>query len=263
MSRGMIWLRALTNSIPNLPQSVLAADSTLGEELVRYLVVVPNLNAKFPRSRNGEVGLEEGWMLAKYIQQAIAEDRTSTKRPIVAIVDVPSQAFGRREEVLGIHLACAAASDAYTAARLQGHPVVALIVGHALSGGFLAHGYQANQILAINDPEVTVHAMGKVAAARVTRRSVDELDRLGETILPLAYDIASYSRLGVLQKLIDGINADNPTKSDIERIKRELMDAIAAARSGPKDLSNRLAGTDARQNRAASIKVRELLKKAW
>src|SRR3546814_10467080 len=53
----------------------------------------------FPRARNGEVGLLEGWGLAKAVDDAIDADRdASSKRALIAIVDVPSQAYGRREE---------------------------------------------------------------------------------------------------------------------------------------------------------------------
>src|SRR6202042_1978829 len=106
---------------------------------------------------------------AKHLREAIELDSQAEKRAIIAIVDVPSQAYGRREEQFGIFLAAAAATDAYVCARLAGHPVVSLIVGHAFSGGFLTHGEQANRLLAFNDPGVVVHAMAKNAAARVTR----------------------------------------------------------------------------------------------
>ena len=69
-------------------------------------------------------------------------------------------------------------------------PVIALIVGKAMSGAFLAHGYQANRIIALNDAGVMVHAMGKAAAARVTMRSVEDLERLAADVPPMAYDIA-------------------------------------------------------------------------
>jgi malonate decarboxylase gamma subunit len=39
--------------------------------------------------------------------------------------------------------------------------VIALLVGKAMSGAFLAHGYQANRLIALRDPGVMVHAMGK------------------------------------------------------------------------------------------------------
>jgi len=85
------------------------------------------------------VGIDEGWALALHVRHAIAADHDGARRPIIAVVDVSSQAYGRREELLGIHLACAAAADAYASARLAGHPVIALLVGKAMSGAFLAH----------------------------------------------------------------------------------------------------------------------------
>ena len=72
-----------------------------------------------------------------------------------------------------------------------------------MSGAFLAHGYQANRIIALNDAGVMVHAMGKAAAARVTLRSVEDLERLAADVPPMAYDIASYATLGLLWKLLD------------------------------------------------------------
>jgi malonate decarboxylase gamma subunit len=113
------------------------------------------------------------------------EPGTVSSGSIIAIVDVQSQAYGRIEALLGINLALAAAVDAYATARLAGHPVVALIVGTALSGGLLAHGDQAHRLLALNDPKVVIHAMRKLSAARITLRTVEELDALGETVIPM------------------------------------------------------------------------------
>src|SRR6202042_1934518 len=124
---------------------------------------------------------------AKHLREAIELDSQAEKRAIVAIVDVPSQAYGRREELLGIFLAAAAATDAYVSARLAGHPVISLVVGHAISGGFLTHGAQANRLLAFHDPGVMIHAMAKRAAALVTRRTVEELDELAAKVVPLSY----------------------------------------------------------------------------
>jgi biotin-independent malonate decarboxylase gamma subunit len=235
----------------------------LQNERVRYLAVGPDPDNRFPRARHGEVGIDEGWTLAKYIREAIESDHDDDRRAIVAIVDIPSQAYGRNEELLGIHLACAAAADAYASARLAGHPVVALIVGHALSGGFLAHGYQANRILALDDPGVTVHAMAKEAAARVTRRSVAELDELAAKVLPLSYDIRAFARLGLIHKLIEGVNAEAPVAQDVRYVQDELLAAIAEARAGALDLSNRLTSVAARSSRAASITVRERMALVW
>jgi hypothetical protein len=70
------------------------------------------------------MGIEEGWAIAHYVREAMEEDRNGDPRAIVAIVDVPSQAYGYREELLGIHQALAAAVDAYASARLAGHPAI-------------------------------------------------------------------------------------------------------------------------------------------
>ena len=264
--RGRIWFDALTGgaaaTLSGL-RSVRVADAALGGETARFIAVVPDAQNRFPRARAGEVGLDEGWALAHHVRAAITEDVDSTRRPIIAIVDVSSQAYGRLEELLGIHLACAAAADAYASARLAGHPVIALLVGKAMSGAFLAHGYQANRILALDSPEVMVHAMGKQAAARVTRSSVETMEKLGERIAPVAYDIRSYAKLGLLHKLIEGIDADAPGRVDVDRVRSELVGAITDARAGASDLSCRLASPAAHKTRAASIEVRRRLAEQW
>ncbi|WP_020181103.1 biotin-independent malonate decarboxylase subunit gamma [Methylopila sp. M107] len=261
--RGRTWFEALRGDAGLLeggPASVLAADAEIGGETVRLIAIVPDADNRFRRAREGEVGLDEGWAVAARVREVMAE---AEKRPILAIVDVPSQAYGRMEELLGIHLACAAAADAYASARLDGHPVVSLVVGQALSGGFLAHGYQANRVLAFDDPKVSIHAMGKSAAARVTKRTVEELERLGEKILPLAYDVRSFAKLGLVHELIGGVDVDAPTDEQIEQVRGRVASAIEDAKTGPNDLSSRRSNPDARENRAASILVREKLAAQW
>lgn len=266
-SRGRIWLSALAGPGTAVAgtSTVLAADAPLGGGTARFIAVVPDPANRFPRARHGEVGLDEGWGLTASVREVIEADRDEVhRRPIVALVDVTSQAYGRQEEMLGVHLACAAAADAYASARLAGHPVVALLVGKAMSGAFLAHGYQANRILALADDGVLVHAMGREAAARVTRRTVAELDRLGEQIPPMAYGIRSYAGLGLLHRLIEGVSADAPGAADVERVRGELAAAVADIRaSGNRDLSCRLASPDAQRTRAASIEVRRRLAEQW
>ena len=266
LSRGRTWFQAMAGSESTAKgglESVLAADTRAGGELVRLLAIVPHPQNHFPRARHGELGLEEGWALAAHVREAVAADAASEKRPIVAIVDVQSQAYGRLEALLGIHLSLAAAVDAYAAARMAGHPVVALIVGAALSGGLLAHGAQAHRVLALDDPGVVIHAMRKESAARVTRRTVEELDELGKTVLPMAYDVRQYAKLGLLHELIVGINADAPSPSQIAHVKVRVALAIADIRKQPGDLTNRLNNPEAKVHRAASIEVRRRLAEQW
>jgi biotin-independent malonate decarboxylase beta subunit/biotin-independent malonate decarboxylase gamma subunit len=256
-SRGRVWLSALADAEPvAVIPSVLRADT----DDATYLAVVPDPQNPFHRARNGEVGLTESWALAAAIDDVIA---SNTKRAIVAVVDLPSQAYGRIEEMAGLHHAIATAVDAYHRARNAGHPTVAIVVGHALSGGFLAHGLQAQQILALDDPGVEIHAMHKAAAARITLRTVDELDELAKTVVPLSYNVRDWAQLGLCDGLLEVSDADHPTPDDINAARSAVDVAIATARSGPRDLSNRLDSPGALTNRKASRAIRDVMTAQW
>lgn len=202
----------------------------------------------------------EGWNVAKAVQQVVAQDRDNeVKTPIVAVIDVPSQAYGRREEGYGIHLALAAAANAYAQARNAGHPIIGLIVGKAMSGGFLAHGYQASRLISLNDEGCMVHAMGKASAARITLRSVEQLEALAATIPPMAYDIQNYSTLGLLWKIVDIEQAEAPTNGDVTTIQQTLVDALNDIKANGNDLSLRFQG----ENRKATLSIRQQMEQAW
>lgn len=264
--RGAVWFKALTGQSAQLsggPASVLAADAPLGNDTARFLCVVPNPEGRFPCARHGEVGLEEAYTLATRVREVIHEDNNTIKRPIIAIVDVKSQAYGRREETAGIFLAAAAAADAYGSARLAGHPIITLVVGHAFSGAFLTHGYQANRLLAFDDDGVMIHAMHKAAAARITRRSVESLEALGKTIAPLSYHIRDYAKLGLLHKLLHVENPEDPPQQEIQAVQKELITAIVDTRNSPVDLRSRMTSPGALDMRKTSIQVRNLLETQW
>lgn len=264
VSRGATWFDTLTGHaahVPGYPAALRVADGVLGAQPARYLAVVPDPANPYPRVRHGEVGLVEGWLLAQAVMQAVEADRNALhKRAIVAVVDVASQAYGRREEALGIHQALAGAAGAYAHARQQGHPVIALLVGKAMSGAFLAHGYQANRLIALDDAGVLVHAMGKAAAARITQRNVEEMEKIAATVPPMAYDVGSYATLGLLWRKIPVTDADAPAAADVAAVQEVLQAALTdiAADAAP-DLATRLGG----ENRQLSSRVRALLNAQW
>lgn len=260
--RGRVWFDLLADNMmvhEGAVPSVMIANGNLAERPCSLILVQPDKNNLYPRAINGEVGLLEGWALADAIHNIVSKDAGSEqKSAIIAIVDVPSQAYGRREEALGIHQALAAAVSAYAQARQAGHPVIALLAGKAMSGAFLAHGYQANAILALNNDGVMVHAMGKAAAARITMRSEEELDQLAKTIPPMAYDLKSFATLGLIEQFIDVSSADAPSSKDIELVQTLLADAVDNLK-GDTQITKRLQG----ENRGASRRVRELLRSQW
>lgn len=265
-TRGLNWFNALTAEssfkiVPDFPASLRVADGELNGYPVRVIAVVADANNQFPRAQQGEVGLLEGWSLAKAVDQVIQADQAqSQKRAILCVVDVPSQAYGRREEVLGIHQALGAAADRYITARLAGHPVISLLVGKAMSGAFLAHGYQGNRLIALDDEGVMVHAMGKESAARVTLRSVEELEQLASKVAPMAYDIHNYHSLGLLAEILQVQNIVHPQTEDVQLIQQHVSAALQdILHSQDRSLSSRFHG----ENRQASQKVRALLREQW
>ena len=185
------------------------------------------------------------------------------RRALLAIVDVPGQAFGFHEEALGIHLSLAAAVDAYIAARKLGHPIVALIVGKAISGAFLAHGLQASEILALDDEGIEIHVMSEASVARVTRRSPKEVSELARIVPSTARDVRSFAGLGGVDRRIKVHNPDLPDAQSVESVRREIVEAIQRVRQIPKEPWARVDLHSADAAREMSRRVRQEIEAEW
>jgi biotin-independent malonate decarboxylase gamma subunit len=243
---------------------VRVAETRVGTDRAALIAVVPNPAARFPRARNGEMGLEEGWGFAAAIDAIATADTTAPRRrAIVIVVDVPSQAYGYSEELVGIHQSLAAATNAVAAARLAGHPVIALVVGKAVSGAFLAIGLQANRILLLDHDGIVVQVMSKLSAARITRRSVAELDAIAQFAPATAYDGASFAQLGAVHAVVPVDHPAAPSPFDVRHIVDALDEATADIRAHGPGLASRLDSASARTQRAASQLVRERVASAW
>jgi malonate decarboxylase gamma subunit len=137
--------------------------------------------------------------------------------------------------------------------------VLGLIVGKAMSGGFLAHGYQASRLIALDDEQCSVHAMGKASAAKVTLRTVEQLESLAAEHPPMAYDINNYNTLGLLWKLVSVENAQQPSNQDIDHIRSLFSAALEDIQVNGNGWSHRLKG----ENRQATRHIREQMQQAW
>jgi malonate decarboxylase beta subunit len=264
-SRGLTWLKELSDSSFSHAletPSVLTANIQLPgiQEHAFAISIVPDADSKLPRAAHGELGLEQGWALAACIEQFVVEcNGSGTKRPIIAIIDTPGQAFGRIEEERCISAAAASAVDAYARARRAGHPVLTLVVGRAVSGSFLAHGLQSDHIFALDDQDVSMYAMSAQSIARVTRRTIDEVQFIAAASMPRSFKISDAHLLGVIDTLIPGINAENPMPEDIEQVKCCLADALSAYRNGSSTRSS-LAENPYRQS---TKKVQDAMRLQW
>jgi malonate decarboxylase beta subunit len=264
-SRGLRWFNALLENHNWIAarKSVLAEDVQWDQERVRVISVVPNPDGRFPQARQGQVGLEEGWGIAQVIWEAIKDDEGKTRRALLAIVDVPGQAFGFHEEALGIHLSLAAAVDAYIAARELGHPIVALIVGKAISGAFLAHGLQAGEIVALDDGGIEIHVMSESSVARVTRRSPEQVSELARIAPSTARDVRSFAELGGVDRLLRVNNPDLPDAQSVQSVRKEILEAIQQLRAASKEPRTRLHLQSANITRTMSRRVRQNIEAEW
>ena len=95
-SRGAVWLKALdpeAKLLGELIPSVAAADGEIDGRAVRFMAVLLDPKNRYPRARNGEVGLLEGWAVAKSVLDFVqAESSQEEKTPLVLVIDVASQA---------------------------------------------------------------------------------------------------------------------------------------------------------------------------
>ena len=84
MNRALNWLPGLAGgqALPGYPASLRVIDGELDNRLARFIAVVPDAGNPFPRARSGEVGLLEGWGLAKAVSEAVEADRQGQKRAI-------------------------------------------------------------------------------------------------------------------------------------------------------------------------------------
>ncbi|WP_423790118.1 biotin-independent malonate decarboxylase subunit gamma [Ligilactobacillus saerimneri] len=113
--------------------------------------------------------------------------------------------------------------------RQAGHPVISFIPGDAVSGGFLAHGLQSNRMIALADESITIQAMSKASAARITQRTIAELEEATKHVPAMAYDIFNYQKLGALYKLVEGIASNDPSPANVAQIEKLIDEAITSA----------------------------------
>ena len=133
-----------------------------------------------------------------------------------------------------------------------------------MSGAFLAHGYQANRIVALDAPGTMRprDGQGSRRARHAPQRRRTRRARRNHRA-DVVHDERRSRSSGCCTKLIEGVDADAPAAADIERVKASLAAAVEDARNGPRDLSIRLASADAKRTRAASIEVRRRMREQW
>jgi len=166
-------------------------------------------NPKFPVVYAGIIGLEEGYKMALAVYHSIKVDKEkplAEKRPLVLIVDTPGNGAGKQEEIFGMNKSTGAYQMALAEARKAGHPIVAIVVGRAISGGFLCHGLQADHVLSLGPKFNTmIHVMPITSIARITKLDIEWLQELAENNPVFAAGPDYFYKLGGVEELIDSI----------------------------------------------------------
>lgn len=183
-------------------------------------------NERFPVVYAGIIGLEEGYKMASAVYASLEADKDKPlkdKRPLVLIVDTPGNGPGKQEEIFGMNKSTGTYQLALAEARKAGHPIIAVVVGRAISGAFLCHGLQADHILSMSpDFGTMIHVMPVSSVARITKLNLDYLTDLSKSNPVFAAGPQFFEKLGGVEEIITSINNIRPTV--IEHIKqvREL-----------------------------------------
>ena len=212
------------------PGAVVGTGILNGEEAVVLAIDAQAVNERFPVVYFGVIGLEEAYKMALggyAVMEADKEKKPSMKRPIVLIVDTPGNAPGKVEEIIGMNKATGAYQLALAEARLAGHPVIALVIGRAISGAFLCHGLQADRILAMT-PEfgTMIHVMPISSISRITKLDVERLTELSRTNPVFAAGADFFYQLGGVDELVDSM------EKIPEAIRHQISDVRRAKEAG-------------------------------
>ena len=139
--------------------------------------------------------------IAETILQAVRADAASgtPPRPILFIADTQGQALSRHEELLGLNGYFAHVVRCVDLARRQGHRLLTVISGEAVSGGFLAYGMMADRICAL--PNSQVRVMDLRAMSRVTKIGLERLEELAQQSPVFAPGAENYWHMGGIHEL--------------------------------------------------------------
>ena len=84
-------------------------------------------------------------------------------------------------------------------------------------------------MIALADESITIQAMSKASAARITQRTIAELEEATKHVQAMAYDIFNYQKLGALYKLVEGIASNDPSPANVAQIEKLIDEAITSA----------------------------------
>jgi malonate decarboxylase gamma subunit len=192
------------------PGAVTGTAKLKGREVTVIANDAAAINPRFNVVYAGVIGMEEAYKMAIAVYKTIEADSekpAAQKRALVLIVDSPGNGPGKYEEITGMNKATGAYQLALIEARQKGHPVIAMIIGRAISGAFLCHGLQADHILALSGKFNTmIHVMPISSIARITKMDIESLNELSNSNPVFASGAGYFYRLGGVEEVLESID---------------------------------------------------------
>lgn len=146
---------------------------------------------------------EVGGDLALRMARAVLDTvRDHPGRPILFLLDTQGQRLRRRDEMLGLNGYMAHLAKCVEIARHRGHPVLSLVYGQAVSGGYLTTGMMADACYALADAEIKV--MNLPAMARITKIPLERLEELAGQSPVFSPGVDNYFRMGHVLEVWSG-----------------------------------------------------------
>lgn len=187
------------------PGSVVGSAKLQGKDITVIANDAMAFNERFPVVFGGIIGLEEAYKMALAVYDTMAMDKEKDKahkRAIILIVDTPGNGPGKLEELAGMNKATGAYQLALAEARKVGHPIIAMVIGRAISGAFLCHGLQADHILALSkDWGTMIHVMPLTSISRITKMDIEKLEALSHSNPVFAAGVDFFYQLGGVQEI--------------------------------------------------------------
>lgn len=192
---------------PELGPGAVVGTVAIGGQLATIIANdAEEYNPRFPVVFAGVIGLEEGYKMAIAVYKTIEVDKEkplAQKRALLLIVDTPGNGPGKIEEIMGMNKSTGAYQLALAEARKAGHPVVAVVIGRAISGAFLCHGLQADHILSLSKEFGTmIHVMPLTSISRITKLDIELLEELSAKNPVFAAGVDFFYRLGGVNEVV-------------------------------------------------------------
>jgi malonate decarboxylase gamma subunit len=175
------------------------------------------------------LGIREAVTLSGKLLEIVAQH---PKRPIIMLVDNNGQRMALDEELLVLPEYIAHLLRTQQFARLNGHPLIAIVYGNSIAGGFIAFGMGADRIVSLPGAETSV--MKLEAIARVTKMPLEKLQALAEKVSVFAPGCENFFKMGGLHEIWTEDFSGNLQRLLQSTDTRDIRAALGQERGGRK-----------------------------